>query len=110
MHYASIKSERLVLGITGMCLFFLALLWVNFWQTQRQDRIETVQAAIERNTNLAVALQQYAISTIRNADAGLEMLQLEYENRGSSIDIEKLLGGKMVSSDIFKGVGILNEK
>jgi hypothetical protein len=88
----------------------LSLIWVNYLNQKRNDKAETIASAVQRNTNLAIALEQYTIRTIHNADAVLQLVKMEYHNNGSAIDINKLLFDNAVNRDIFKGIGIIDKE
>lgn len=74
------------------------------------DRKEAIAAAVQRNSNLAVSLEQYAIRTIRNADALLHLVKMEYERQGNQIDLNKLLDKGVIDVKCFNDVAILDEK
>lgn len=110
MKSVKIKNEHLTWAIAALCISFLILLWFNFYHQQRQDKKETIASAIQRNSNLAVALEQYAIRTIQNADAVLQLLLEKYKTEGEHINIEKLLFENKVNGDIYKGVAVIDAK
>ncbi|HVF81613.1 MAG TPA: PAS domain S-box protein [Flavisolibacter sp.] len=104
------KNGRIVLGIAAFCIILIALLWVRLCSQLKEDRAETVSAAIQRNANLAVALEQYAIRTINNGDAVLQLVKKEYEMAGHRIDLHKLLDNHTFDTDFFTSVAVADEK
>lgn len=110
MKQVNIKSNRLIGGIIAFCLLTLALIWINFSNQKNKDREDTIASAVQRNSNLAVALEQYTIRTIHNADAVLQLVKMEYNRQGNKINIDTLLFSNEINRDIFKGVAIINEK
>lgn len=110
MHKVITKNGRVVAGIAGFCLILITLLWVRLCGQLKEDREETISTAIQRNANLAVALEQYAIRTINNADAVLQLVKKEYETEGNHINLQYLLDNHTVDTDLFTGVGIADEK
>ncbi|HZH65692.1 MAG TPA: hypothetical protein VEY10_12435, partial [Flavisolibacter sp.] len=85
------KNGRIVASVAGFALILIALLWVRLYGQLKEDRAETISTATQRNANLAVALEQYAIRTISNGDAVLQLVRKEYETAGNTINLQKLL-------------------
>jgi signal transduction histidine kinase len=102
------KSSRIVVWVSLMGFFFLALIWVSYFRQKSFDRKDAIQFAIEKNSNLAVALEQYAISTLHNADAVLQLARMEYIRDGGHLNLEKLLSGTILKTDINQGVCIID--
>lgn len=107
MKIKMIKSNRIVLSVSVLTLFILALIWVSYFRQRSYDRRDAVQFAIEKNSNLAVALEQYTIRTLHNADAVLQIIKLEYALKGDSLDLEKLLKENLLNRDIAEGIAII---
>ena len=104
------KNGKLLGGIIAFCLATMVLIWMDYFQQIRSDKEETIASAIQRNSNLAVALEQYAVRTIHNADAILQLVKMEFSTKGRNINIDELLYSEVVNKDIFKGVAVINEK
>ena len=104
------RNGRLIGAVVVFCLSTLVWIWVNYLRQQKSDKQETVTTAVRRNSNLAVALEQYTIRTIQNANAVLQLVKMEYQRKGKAIDIDKLLFSNAIHTETFKGVGICDEK
>lgn len=109
MKQLNTKNGRLIGVIIAFCVATLILIWTNYFHQKNSDKKDTIASAVQRNTNLAIALEQYTIRTIHNADAVLQLVRMEYESKGTAIDIDKLLFSHAINNDIFKGVGIVGE-
>jgi PAS domain S-box-containing protein len=105
-----IKNAREIMAIGGFCAILIMFVWTKLHNQSSEDRRETISAAVQRNSNLAVALEQYAIRTINNADVVLQLVKQEYETKGNRIEIEKLLVNHTIEKDFFAGVAIVDEK
>ena len=55
--------------IAAVCLVAFGLMWVAVIAQARFERREAIAAAIDRNSNLAVAFEEFAVRTIDGADA-----------------------------------------
>lgn len=98
------KNSRTILLVSTLCLTFLILIWISYFRQQSFDRQATIAFAINRNSNLAIALEQYTIRTIHYADAVLQMVRVQYSSEGASLNIEKLLASTNINKDIIKEV------
>lgn len=107
MKIIKIKSNRIVLSVSVLTLFILALIWVSYFRQRSFDKRDAIQFAIEKNSNLAVALEQYTIRTLHNADAVLQIIKLEYALKGDSLNLEKLLKENSLNRDIAEGIAII---
>jgi signal transduction histidine kinase len=98
MNILTSKTSRIILPVSILCLFFLALIWVSYLRQRSFDKNDSIRFAIERNSNLAVALEQYTIRTLHSADAVLQVVKMEYAEKGASLDLKKLL--KRISTNL----------
>jgi signal transduction histidine kinase len=100
------KTSRLNLPVLVLCLFLLAIIWVSYFRQRAFDKEDSIRYAIERNSNLAVALEQYTIRTLHNADAILQVVKMEYADKGKSLDLRKLLRSISINHAIDDRVSI----
>lgn len=104
-----IKGDRIIAGISGLCLVFLIIVWMNFFRNQRHDRLAVVSAAVERNTGLAIALEQYTVSTIFNINAALQLIGNKYETDGAALDLNKFFAEEQWNTQFFEGGAVVGE-
>lgn len=100
----------LILILAAFCILLIFLIWNQILQQIERDRNHTITTAIQRNSNLVVSLEQYAIRTIKNADAVLLLVKMEYEKKGGRIDFNSLFKHGVIDNKYFKGIAIINEK
>jgi len=101
------QNLRIVLPVSALCLFFLALIWVSYLRQTSYERQDSIKFAVEKNSNLAVALEQYTIRTLRNADAVLQFVKMEYSHQGDSLNLRKLFRNNSLHRDFIEGVAII---
>jgi len=63
---------------------------------------------VQRNSNLVVALEQYTIRTIHNADAVLQFMKTEMEKNEGRLDFNELMNIPSIDKELFNGVAILD--
>jgi PAS domain S-box-containing protein len=96
--------------ITCCCLIIILCIWSTLLRQVNADRQETIKAAVQRNANLAVALEQYTIRTIHNADAVIQLVKLEFEKNGKQIDFANLIHHHIIDKHFFNGIAVIDEK
>jgi signal transduction histidine kinase len=101
------KKSRVILPVSILCLLLLALIWVSYLRQRSFDKKDTIRFAVNRNSNLAVALEQYAIRTLHNADAVLQVVKMEYADQGNSLNLKKLLQSISINQDLDDCVSII---
>jgi signal transduction histidine kinase len=107
MNILKSKTSRIILPVSAICLFFLVVIWVSYFRQRSFDKKDSIKFAITRNSNLAVALEQYAMRTLHNADAVLQVVKMEYSDQGESLDLQKLLKRISINQDIDDCVSII---
>src|SRR6476661_2842904 len=103
-----LKKYRVVFPVSALCFLFLALIWISYFRQKSFERKDAIHFAIEKNSNLAVALEQHAISTLHNADAILQLVILEYAREGDSLNLQKLFANGDLNRNIIDGIFIIN--
>ena len=102
------RGDRIIASISSLCLIFLIIVWINFFRDQTQDRRAVVASAVERNTGLAIALQQYTVSTIFNANAAVQLIGNQYETDGAAVNINRLFEQEQWTSRFFEGAAVVS--
>jgi PAS domain S-box-containing protein len=95
--------------IAGVCVAAIALMWVAVTAQARFERREAIAAAIERNSNLAVAFEEFTVRTIDGADAVARYIKREYARAGAAIDIPGLIADHTIDAHAFAAISIVDE-
>lgn len=103
------SSAWSLIGVSAFCLLLICLIWNSQCKHIERDRQETIASVIQRNNNRVIALEQYAIRTIRNADAVLQMVIKEYA-RTYSPSINPLNLPTATANELFSAVLVSDEK
>jgi signal transduction histidine kinase len=103
-NHARIFTVMVVLFGLGL----VAIIWRNTLQQLKFSRQTAIEEAIHHNSNLAVALEQYAIRTIHNADAILQLAKIEYVNHESLEHFKENLGHVSIDKEFSNGLGIVD--
>jgi signal transduction histidine kinase len=107
MKTSTSRTRLVVLPVSALCLFLLALIWVSYWRQRSFDEKDSIQFAVSKNSNLAIALEQYVIRTLHSADAVLQVVKMEYAEQGESLDLNKLLDRISMNRENSEQVSII---
>lgn len=88
----------------------IGVVWIAFFEIVSVDRKETVNAAVDRNNNLAIAFEQYTVRTIESADAVLQYMIREYARSGGKIDANRFVADYTIDHKAFNGILLVNAK
>lgn len=103
------RTGLLIKLVVGFCLLLIGLVWLQLFHQLDTDRTETIKTSVKRNNNLAVALEQYAIRTIKSADMELKAVKMEYEKEGKGFDMNALLRKGVIDLKAYRGLVILDD-
>jgi PAS domain S-box-containing protein len=97
-------------AIAGVCLAAIALMWIAVIAQARYEQREAIAAAIERNSNLAVAFEEFTVRTIDGAGAVANYVKREYARSGARIDIPGLIADRTIDARSFTAISIVDER
>jgi len=100
---------RMNLAIAGFCLLVVSMIWGFVITEAHFDRQQIVGAAVKRNSDLAIAFEQYAGRTIESADSDTRYLQLAFARRESRENLQKLLIERAADRTLFSLTSITDE-
>ena len=96
--------------IAGVCLAAIGLMWIAVIAQARFERGEAIAAAIERNSNLTVAFEEFTVRTIDGADAVAKYVKREYARTGAGIDIPGFIADRTIDAGAFTAISIVDER
>ncbi len=106
-HLAS-NTKTAILTVAVFSAVLIALLWNKDFQLLQSDKDTAIEQAIQRNSNLALTLENYTIRTIQNAELVLQVIKTEFEKNRSYAGFQALLKNPVVDNRLFNGVAILD--
>ena len=100
---------RTNIAIVGFCLFVIGMIWAVVITEAHFERQRLIDAAIKRNSDLAIAFEQYAGRTIESADTDTRYLQLAFARGESRAGLQKLLRERASDRTLFSLSSIIDE-
>lgn len=83
--------------------------WIAVLEIANVDRRETINSAIDRNDNLAIALEQYTRRTIESADAVIQYMIREYVRNSRKLDLDQFVLDYTIDNKAFAGIVLADE-
>ncbi|HEY8607962.1 MAG TPA: histidine kinase [Noviherbaspirillum sp.] len=96
----------LLLAACGVVL--IGVIWHSVLGQIERERIEAIARAEQRNTNLAIAFDEYVTRMIRDADGASRYVAREYARLGARVDIRALMADRLVDPRLFSAVDIID--
>lgn len=87
----------------------IGILWTAVLEIVKVDRRETINAAIDRNDNLAIAFEQYTQRTIESADAVIQYMIREYARNSRKFDLDQFVTNYTIDNSAFTGIALADE-
>jgi PAS domain S-box-containing protein len=107
------KLSRIIPNLIFIATFFstllIALIWYQIRNELRSDKQKSIATAIQRNNNLVISLEQYAITTIRNGDALLQMAKMDYKEHRHLVHVNAILESSAIDKEAIDCLAIINE-
>jgi diguanylate cyclase (GGDEF)-like protein len=100
-------GERFLIPIGS--IFLIAFIGCALWFQDSLDHDRTIASAIQRNENLAVALQEYTSRTLQSADLVTRYVAAEAAATGPRNALNRLVESRVFADSLFEGVGIIDE-
>lgn len=91
-------------------VFIILLIWRQQLEQLRTDRQTTISQGVQQNDNLVLALENYSIRTIQNADILLDDIRNDYVASKSFPDYTKLLNKPSIDPGLINGISILDKE
>ena len=87
--------------VLGSLLVFILLLWGFYIEHSYYAKTQARQATIERDDNLAIALEQYAIRLLKTSEAVTQQVAQQYEEGARGASLEAALLSRARNNDMF---------
>ncbi len=105
-----LNAKTAIILVVFFCVVLIGLLWKNEWQQMNADREATIVRAVQRNSNLALTLENYTIRTVENADMLLQLVRWEYEKNKKFSGYQNLFKRSSFDKNLLSGITIIDAK
>jgi PAS domain S-box-containing protein len=103
-------SARIHVAIVAFCVLVIAILWIASILHMRAEREGDVADAVHRNANLAVALEEQTIRTLKGTNQALSFVKHEFERAGVKPVIQDLVDKGALDDSLFDRIEIANDR
>ena len=96
-------------ALGSLCLALIGVVWAVTVERVRFERGETIASAVKQNANLAIALEEHTVRTLRGVDLALLLVKDRYDAYGLKLDIRRMTQGGTVDASLFTFIGVVDE-
>jgi diguanylate cyclase (GGDEF)-like protein/PAS domain S-box-containing protein len=97
-------------GIVACCCALVGLLWGVILFQDRGAREETIAAAYNANSNLAIALEEQTVRALHGIDQAVNLVKREYQREGRRLDLAKLIESAGIDTRLVTSIGVIDER
>jgi PAS domain S-box-containing protein len=97
-------------AVVAGCAAAIGFIWIAVVAQARFEQREAIAAAIERNSNLAIAFEEFTVRTIDGADAVARYVRHAYRQSGDRFDIHSLIADRTIDAETFAAISIVDER
>jgi diguanylate cyclase (GGDEF)-like protein/PAS domain S-box-containing protein len=87
----------------------IAVTWGVSLERIRYERADAVEDAFRDNSNLALALEEHTIRTLKGVDQTLRYLRHEFQEEGRRFSLSKLTASGVIGDRLFHFLGVVDE-
>ncbi|PMR73670.1 sensor domain-containing diguanylate cyclase [Billgrantia endophytica] len=95
--------------ITLVCIVAIVGIWLATLQRIAFEREQAVAAAMQSNTNLAIAFEQQVFRTLKAAEQVAAFVREQYRQQGSGIDLRQWVEQRVIREAMFTIISVVNE-
>jgi len=102
-------GKRLNLIVAVVCVVAIAGIWLATLQRMAFERAQAIEAAMNSNSNLAMAFEQQVVRTLRAAEQVAVFVREQYLRQGGDIHLEQWVKRGVIRESLFTIVSVVNE-
>ncbi len=97
----------------GIAIFSLSVIVIVFGSVianSQSERQKTIENAVRQNSNLALAIEEHTIRTLKGVDAVTLFLKHDFERRGKKIELTKYLENSVIDGKLATAISVFDER
>lgn len=95
--------------VWGFTLVLLLLTWFGIVYKTRSELQHEIDNINRVNLNLAQALEEHTLRTLKSVDQAVLFLKFSYQREGKQVDIRRYVHEGMILSTLFNQLGVIDE-
>lgn len=99
---------RECLAIGTVCLALIVVAWLMTFERIGFERRIATENAVRSNSNLALALEEQTVRTLKQAEQALLFMEYEYEGDGEVVTLPKLIEDGVIDAAAFASMSIVD--
>jgi hypothetical protein len=102
--------DGLNVAIALFTLLLLGALWAAVITEKRAERDAVIAAAINQNTNVAVAYEENIVRTLKLLDGAMLFIRHEHQRLSAGMDIKRYIDERVIDGTQFSILSVVDEK
>lgn len=102
-------GKRLNIIVAVACALLVVLIWLSTLQRTAFEREQAIEAAMQSNSNLAIAFEQQVVRTLRAAEQVAAFVREQYLVHRRAIRLEDWVESGVIRESLFTVVSIVDE-
>jgi len=99
---------RVNFAVALFCLALIGVVWAVTVERVRFERAETIANATKQNANLAIALEEQTVRTLKGVDLALLLVKDRYDEHGLKLDIRRMIEDGVIDASLFTFIGVID--
>ena len=99
---------RVNFAVALFCLALIGVVWAVTVERVRFERAETIANATKQNANLAIALEEQTVRTLKGVDLALLLVKDRYDEHGLKLDIRRMVENGIIDASLFTFIGVID--
>ena len=108
-HWPHRPGKRLNAVIASVCVIAILVIWLSTQQRIASERKQAVAAAMESNSNLAIAFEQQVFRTLMAAEQVASFVREQYLRQGRDMGLQRLVEEGLIRDMMFTIISVVNE-
>ena len=104
------KHRHTILAIALFCLMLIGIVWAVTLQRIASEHDEAIAIEMKQNANLAMALAEQTVSTLRGADQTALALRHAYAQRGRTLNLSDFIAGSGIDTRLFSIIILIDAR
>jgi len=103
------RCPRINVAVAVFCIAIVGAVWTVTLQRVAFERQQAIADAIRNNDNLAMALEEHTVRTLKGIDQTLQLIKSEYGRRGPRLSLRSMMEDGEIDKDLFNNIGVVDE-
>ena len=103
------EGRGTIVAVGLLCLVLIAAIWTFTLKQIRFERNQVAEYEFNKNSNLAIALEEHTNNVLKSAERTLRLIGHEYVRKGARLNIQEMIDDGVIDTNILSFAGVMDE-